>query len=234
MIGFKKFDPRAFLEQQKVTSVFRGEFRTPEALGTSKTGTLAFLAALADGQPENAVDCLKPLPLIGRRNQQRNDGSEAQAHAKLAKAAQVSSKYNLPADAWGDHEDERAAISEYDGGAPREWAEALARLDLSTPPSDVPPKRWLRFIDDCGNFIDNGWAVRAAELGWTPFDLFGCDRSKPFARIDRCGLLWLLDGRQLRALTAETAVIENASGSTAKFYRRPYEPGQVLPWEIAP
>jgi hypothetical protein len=83
----------------------------------------------------------------------------------------------------------------------------------------------VQFIDDCGHFTDNGWDQRAAELGWTPFDLFGCDRSKPFARIDRCGLLWLLDGRQLRALTAETAVIENA---------RPHEPGQVLPWEIAP
>lgn len=129
---------------------------------------------------------------------------------------------------------ERAAIIEYDGGAPREWAEALARLDVSTPLSDVPPKRWLRFIDDCGNFIDNGWARRAAKIGWTAFDLFGCDRSKPFARIDRCGLLWLLDGRQLRALTAETAVIENASGSSATFYRRPHKPGQILPWEFVP
>ena len=235
MIGFKKFDPRAFLEEQKITFVCRGEFRTPDTLGKSKTATLASLAALADRELENAVDCLKPLPLIGRFNQQRNDGSEAQAPAKVAKTAQVSSsKYNLPSELWGDHEDERAAIIEYDGGAPREWAEALARLDVSTPLSDVPPKRWLRFIDDCGNFIDNGWARRAAKIGWTAFDLFGCDCSKPFARIDRCGLLWLLDGRQLRALTAETAVIENASGSSATFYRRPHKPGQILPWEFVP
>jgi hypothetical protein len=235
MIGFKKFDPRAFLEQQKITSVCRGEFRRPDALGKSKTGTLASLAALADREPENAVDCLKPLPLIGRCNQQRNDGSGAQAPAKVAKAAQVSSsKYNLPSGLWGDHEAERAAIIEYDGGAPREWAEALARLDPAAPPGDVPPKRWVQFIDGCGHFIDNGWDQRAAELGWTPFDLFGCDRYKPFARVGRCGLLWLLDGRHLRILTTDTAVINTPKGSSLTFYRRPREPGQVLPWEIAP
>jgi len=35
------------------------------------------------------------------------------------------------ADAWTVAHDERAAIVEHDGGAPREWAEALARLDPS-------------------------------------------------------------------------------------------------------
>jgi hypothetical protein len=133
---------------------------------------------------------------------------------------------------WGETHQERAAIIEYDGLAPRACAEALARLDPARPPGDVPPKRWLRFINDCGQFLDGGWVLRAAELGWTPFDLFGCDRSKPFARIGRCGLLWLLDGRQLRALTADTAVIETASCSSLTFYRRSCEPGQVLPWEL--
>ena len=98
---------------------------------------------------------------------------------------------------------------------------------------DVPAKRWLRFIDDCGHFLDDGWALRAAELGWTPIDLFGCDRSKPFARIGRCGLLWLLDGRKLRVLTADTALINTASGSGLTFYKRPHEPGQVLAWDLA-
>ena len=53
-------------------------------------------------------------------------------------------------------------------------------------------KRWLQFIDDCGRFIDDGWAPCAEALGWTPLDLFGCDRAKPFSRINRAGLLWLL------------------------------------------
>ena len=43
-----------------------------------------------------------------------------------------------------------------------------------------------------------------------PFDLFGCDRDRPFARIDKAGLLRLLDADQLVALTAETATSRGA------------------------
>ena len=61
--------------------------------------------------------------------------------------------------------DERAAIIEFDGGASRTWAEALARLDPASPPGDIPPKRWLQFIDDCGMFLDDGWAG-PCRRGW--------------------------------------------------------------------
>jgi hypothetical protein len=43
--------------------------------------------------------------------------------------------------------EERAAVIEYDGGVLRSWAEALARLDPIRPPCNIPPTRWLRFID---------------------------------------------------------------------------------------
>jgi hypothetical protein len=42
---------------------------------------------------------------------------------------------------WTDANEERAAIIEYDGGAPRAWAEALARLDPNKPPSGIRPSR---------------------------------------------------------------------------------------------
>ena len=132
----------------------------------------------------------------------------------------------------GIHFEERAAVVEYDGGASRAWAEALARLDPAHPPGDVPPKRWLRFIDDCGRFLDDGWAAYAERLGWGPLDLFGCDRTKPFARISRAGLLWLLNGRRLLALAADTAAIATASGGYFTFRRRFREPGGVLAWEL--
>jgi hypothetical protein len=80
----------------------------------------------------------------------------------------------------------------------------LARLDAAAPPCDISPKRWLRFIDDCVRFFDDGWATRAVALGWGPLDLFGCDRIKPFARLDRAGLLCVIDGRKLLALTGDT------------------------------
>jgi hypothetical protein len=126
-----------------------------------------------------------------------------------------------------------AAIIEYDGGAPRAWAEALARLDPNKPPGDVPPSRWLRFIGDCGRFLDAGWAARAAALGWGPLDLFGADREWPFARVDHMGLLWLINGRRLVALTADTATIEMPTGSYQTYRRRPVVTGKIMPaWRL--
>jgi hypothetical protein len=132
-----------------------------------------------------------------------------------------------------DFED-RAAIIEYDGGAPRAWAEALARLDPNNPPGDVPPRRWLRFIDDCGHFLDAGWASRAAEFGWGPLDLFGCNRERPFARIDHMGLLWLVNGGAVVKLHRDRAVIATVSGTRQTYRRQPVEVGRVvLAWELS-
>ncbi len=127
------------------------------------------------------------------------------------------------------------AIVEYDAGVPREWAEGFAGLDPDHAPGDVPLKRWRQFVDACGKFLDNGWAAKASELGWGPLDLFGCDRNKPFARIDHAGLLWLLNGDRLVMLTADHAIIETVTGARQTYRRRPIKLGQVvLAWELAP
>jgi hypothetical protein len=136
-------------------------------------------------------------------------------------------------DTWTDAHEERAAIAEYDGGAPRVWAEALARLDPNRPPGDVPPRRWLRFIEDCGRFLDGGWAARAALLGWGPLDLFGCNRERPFVRVDHLGLLWLLNGGTVVELHRDRAIIETEGGARQCYHRRPVEIGRVvLAWEL--
>jgi hypothetical protein len=161
-----------------------------------------------------------------------NDLVDRLRTVKLELLALLSGPSSSAAEMWDDAGEERAAIAEYDGGAPRVWAESLARLDPACPPCDVPPMRWLRFIDDCGRFLDDGWAARAEALGWGPFDLFGCNRDKPFARISQAGLLWLLAGRKLLALTRDTAAITTHSGGSLTFYRRQLEAGGVLAWEL--
>ena len=141
---------------------------------------------------------------------------------------------DAPSATWTDAAEERAAIAAYDGGAPRVWAEGFARLDPNKPPSDVPPHRWLRFVDDCGRFLDEGWAKRAAELGWGPLDLFGCDRKRPFARVDQLGLLWLLKGGIIVELHHHRAILQTERGATQTYRRRPVEVGRVvLAWELS-
>jgi len=192
---FTKFDPHAFLENEK-----RQGLPAKAAKVAKGVTTLAGLAALA----------------APRASSQFCTASQARANV------------------WSEPHGERAAIAKGDvAGGPRAWAEALARLDPATPPGDVPLRRWQQFIDDCGRFLDHGWAEKSNALGWRPLDLFGCDRERPWARIDRSGLLWLLDGRKLVALTAKTASIEAASGVRHTYYRAPIEAGRVvLAWEL--
>jgi hypothetical protein len=113
------------------------------------------------------------------------------------------------------------------------WAKEVARLDPARPPANVPPHRWSLFIDDCGLFLSGAWASYAVKLGWRPHDLFGCNRVRPFARIDRAGLLWFLQGHKLIALTADTAVVETPTGARQTFYRSPVAAEDtVLTWEL--
>jgi hypothetical protein len=138
---------------------------------------------------------------------------------------------------WTDTQEERAAIIEHDGGVPRAWAEALARLDPTEPPAGMPPEDWNRVIDAGCRLVDDGWHKQANALGWGPLELFGCDRTFPM-RPRAKGLLWRLgelcrdsDDTHLVALTAHGALVE--TGERDIYLRRnPPVPGQVLTWEV--
>jgi hypothetical protein len=227
MAGFAKFDPHAFLIGEQQAAANAGLTRTTKDAShpASNPKTLATLAALAASslQYENQ-DVEQSSATSGSQPNGENRESEP-APAKVAKVAKVEPSIAAEDDAlWGEREEERAAIAEYDGGAPRVWAEALARLDPARAPCDIPPKRWLRFIDDCGVFLDDGWATCAEALGW--------GRLKPFARTSRAGLLWSLDGRRLLALSADAAAIATPGGGNQKYRRCMREPGGVLAWSL--
>ena len=69
-------------------------------------------------------------------------------------------------------------------------------------------------IEDGRNFLHQ-WGETAQRLGWTSADLFGLhtppERPHPsysrLSQYDCTGLCWLLQGRRVTALTAETAAI---------------------------
>ena len=84
---------------------------------------------------------------------------------------------------------------------------------------------WQRAVDDGRLFIVQ-WGERAEALGWTAQDLFGLHDSpeqhgpnyRRLSRYDVIGLIWLLHGRPVVALTADRAVIGTAGGGIT-FYR---------------
>lgn len=142
------------------------------------------------------------------------NGTNGTGTETASKVVNLPDRGHLTADAA-----ERAALIEDGARCPREWAEGYATLLTMMPPGDVPPGRWRQFLDDGGSFLDGDWPARAQALGWTAADLFGADRINPFARIDRAGLLFLLGGSRIVALSETTAVIENREGVRQSYSR---------------
>jgi hypothetical protein len=94
------------------------------------------------------------------------------------------------------------------------YREALARLAARLP-EDVPADRWRRFLADAESFLDT-WADKANQMGCTAEELFGLHPTAPMARYDCMGLLWMLQGERVIALTATMAKL--SGGLT--FYRK--------------
>jgi len=93
-------------------------------------------------------------------------------------------------------------------------------------PDHVPVERWQQAVEDGKRFLAK-WGEQAEALGWTSADLFGLhqppEQPHPsynrLSRYDWAGLIWLLKGRPVVALTETTAAIENPTG-TITTYRR--------------
>jgi hypothetical protein len=94
----------------------------------------------------------------------------------------------------------------------------------------VEADRWEAAVED-GRRLLTQWGTEADALGWTAVDLFGLapvpDQPHPnyrrLSRYDETGLIWLLRGRPVLALTASTAAIESPTGAVT-VYRRHNNP----------
>jgi hypothetical protein len=116
-------------------------------------------------------------------------------------------------------------------GAYSAWRRSLGTLNASYPPTGFPALWWGGVIRDADLFLAT-WGKQAADLGWTTLDLFGVHPKAPAARFSCIGLLLLLRGGRVVALTTATAVIEQASGARLTYTRQSREPECVPLWEL--
>jgi hypothetical protein len=99
-------------------------------------------------------------------------------------------------------------------------------------PDFVAIPRWEQAIEDGRRFLAT-WGSQAEALGWSSADLFGLHTTPAnphpsynrLSRYDCAGLCWLLEGREVIALTEATASIRNPKTSTITTYRRFNKPG---------
>jgi hypothetical protein len=105
----------------------------------------------------------------------------------------------------------------------------LSHLEARCP-DHVDLADWQQSIEDGRRFLAH-WGEQAEALGWTFRDLFGLHRppEKPhpsyrrLSRYDETGLIWLLRGRPVVALTEATAAIQSSTGALT-IYRRHNKP----------
>src|SRR5262245_14908175 len=113
---------------------------------------------------------------------------------------------------WPNHHSPRAGQTVERSSAP--FAKTLAALEHRHP-DYVEANGWRQAVEDGRAFLSR-WGEQAEALGWTAKDLFGLHEppEKPHpsyrrhSRYDQTGLIWLLAGRPVVALTATTAAID--------------------------
>ena len=146
-----------------------------------------------------------------------NRVAEAHAHAQTAQTAQTGvPRCQIAQNAQNAH-------------AQRPIISVLAVLETRCP-EHVPVTRWQQCIDDGRAFLAT-WGEQAERLGWIARDLFGLfpvpENPHPtfsrLSRYDHTGLIWLLDGCPVIALTEATAAIQTPSGAIT-IYRKHNKP----------
>jgi hypothetical protein len=94
-------------------------------------------------------------------------------------------------------------------------------------PDHVDAADWQAAVDDGRRFLAH-WGAQAEALGWTARDLFGLAPAREkvtatyrrLSRVELTGLIWLLHGRPVVALTESSAAIQAAQSKSILTYRR--------------
>jgi hypothetical protein len=108
---------------------------------------------------------------------------------------------------------------------PARYSRAMTALEARCPDL-VPVDRWQFAVDDGRRFLAR-WGEQAEALGWTARDLFGLHKppEKPhpsysrLSRYDETGLVWLLQGCEVVALTDATGAIQSSTGAITTYRR---------------
>jgi hypothetical protein len=139
------------------------------------------------------------------------------------------SEFEISKTAASENRQNRQNPLQYRAGPSERLDCVLAVLD-SGRPDLVEHDRWRQAVDDGRRFLA-AWGAQALALGWSTRDLFGLHQPpetahpsyRRLSRYDCAGLVWLLQGRPVVAMTEVTAAIQNSSGNVT-VYRRLSKP----------
>lgn len=105
-------------------------------------------------------------------------------------------------------------------GAPAEWLDGVVQALNAGSARGFHDARWSSLRTGLQTFATN-WSVRAASLGWTTIEVFGCHPDEPFGRTDMHGLAMKLVTADVFAMTADTAGLRIEADGEPIIYRKP-------------
>src|SRR5262249_38340979 len=212
--------PRYNVDSPKETSRCTGPSVRPELASQIKTVTRA-RASFANKKSQGENTCAVCGVGGGLWHLDTPTGSVL-VHEQCARFVPVGAGTAAPTMAY------RATSAEPDGTGckveivelpqAQRYRRAFGVLQLR-PPVHVPEDRWRQCVRDGSRFLAR-WS-EAQALNWSSADLFGLhtppEQPHPsytrLSRYDARGLCWLLQGREVIALTATSAAIMNTSGA---------------------
>jgi hypothetical protein len=103
------------------------------------------------------------------------------------------------------------------------FAEVFTALERRCP-EYVDQVHWHQAVEDGQRFLAT-WGSQAEALGWTPTEVFGLHtpptRPHPsydrLSRYDDKGLVWLLEGKPVVAMSSSTAPIQHKTGAITNY-----------------
>jgi len=168
-----------------------------------------------------------PSPATARQHRKKRDSVETVGEIWTLNIWQIRFSHETPQETFPEAGCLEGVSPERDSKTG--LGSVLADLE-SRYPDLVPIDRWQAAIEDGRRFLAR-WGNQAEALGWTARELFGLQTppAKPhpsysrLSRYDETGLIWLLRGREVVALTEATAAIQNPTGAIS-IYRRHNKP----------
>ncbi len=156
-------------------------------------------------------------------------GLDTDSQCEISELSEISPQ----GETWGAAAPAKIVLLHCPPGVPEAWAQGVADLFTMAPPTPYTAERWIVLREDSYRFV-SGWAAQARRLGWADFEVFGVYHTHPWARLDCMGLVPLLQGREVVALSEGQATITTAGGRTLAYRRKsgPRPDGVCLLWEL--
>ena len=111
------------------------------------------------------------------------------------------------------------------------WSKAVRSLERGSPPDGLSGAEWRRLCADARS-VAVLYAADLLALGWTTLEIFGTNGNPRHRRVDRLGLVALLEGRTVECFDADTATIRTGSLDRTRFYRRLMATGGIRIWDL--